>query len=166
MKRLYLIRHAKSSKDIAGIKDKERPLNRQGRRQVGYIGQRFKKLGSTPPQVFYSSPAKRALDTAVAIAKEIGFPSKRIKVVNSLYHANIPKLMKVIKKIDDAAGSAALFGHNPEFFDLVNYLTPRAIKKFPTCGIFGVDLCVGSWKRTARKKGRIVFSDDPRGMSS
>jgi len=32
MKRLYLIRHAKSSKDLTGIKDKDRPLKQTGKK--------------------------------------------------------------------------------------------------------------------------------------
>jgi len=156
MKRLYLIRHAKSSKDISGIKDKDRPLNRLGKKEAWYIGKRLKKHGIAV-QAFYSSPARRAFDTAAVIAKKIGFLRKKIKVVNSLYNSNIPKLMKVIKKIDPIVESAVIFGHNPEFLNLVNYLTPRLIKEFPVCGVFGIDFAIDSWRMAARKKGKIIF---------
>jgi len=161
MKRLYLIRHAKSSKNIPGIKDKDRPLNKRGKREVWYIGKRLKKHDMVV-QVLYSSPAKRALDTATAIAKKIRFPYKKVKVVASLYNSNVPKLMKIIKRIDDTVGSAIIFGHNPEFLNLVNYLMPRTIEEFPTGGVFGIDLPIDSWKRAARKKGKLVFSDYPK----
>ena len=160
MKRLYLVRHAKSSKDIPRIKDKERPLSKRGKKEVAYMGKRMKKCGIVA-QALYSSPAKRALDTAKAIAKKIGFPRKKIKVVNSIYYSNIPKLLKVIRGIDDEAASALIFGHNPEFINLVNYFTPRCINEFPTCGIFGIDFNINSWRRAARKKGKITFSDSP-----
>ena len=161
MKILYLIRHAKSNKDVSEIKDKDRPLNKLGKRECRYIGKRLKKFGIVA-QALYSSPAKRALGTAAAVSKEIGFPREKIKVVNSLYYSNIPKLIKVIKNIGDTAESAVIFGHNPEFLNLVNYLTPLLIKKFPTCAVFGIDFPVDSWKKVARKKGRLAFSVRPK----
>ena len=160
MKRLYLIRHAKSSKDIPGIKDRERPLSQEGKREAYYIGKRLKKAGITA-QAVYSSPAKRALDTARAIVKPIKFPLNKIKIKNILYRSNIPKMMKVVKSINDAAGSALIIGHNPEFLDFLNYLTPRATEKFPTCAVFGIDFDIDSWKRVSRKHGAIVSFDAP-----
>ncbi len=160
MKKLYLVRHAKSSKDIPGIEDKQRPLNRRGERECRYIGKRLEKRGIVA-QAFYSSPAKRALDTARAIARETGFPPGEIKVVNSIYASNIPKLMKVIKNIDDTVESAMMCGHNPEFLDLVNHLAPRPIKEFPPCGVFGINFNIDSWKRAGREKGTLAFFDCP-----
>jgi phosphohistidine phosphatase len=160
MKRLYLIRHAKSSKDLIGIKDRDRPLNRRGERQAKYIGKLLEKRAITPGAL-YSSPAKRALDTARAIGKRIGFSRKKIKVVNAIYYSNVLKLIKVIKKMDERVDSAALFGHNPEFLNLVNYLTPRPVKEFPTCAVFGIDLKIGSWKKVARKACKISFFAAP-----
>jgi len=161
MKRLYLIRHAKSSRDIPGIKDRERPLNKRGKREVRSIGRLLRKYGVVA-QALYSSPAKRAFDTASVIARNIGFPRKRIQVVNSLYGSNIPKLMKIVRKIDDAAESAIIFGHNPELFNLVNYLTLRPIKEFPACGVFGIDFNIDSWRMAAGKKGKLVFCEFPK----
>ena len=160
MKRLYLVRHAKSKKDNPGMKDKERPLSRYGKREVEYIGKRMKRCGIVA-QALYSSPAKRALDTARGIAEKIGFSRKKIKVVSSLYASNIPKLMKVIKSIDEKVGSAIIFGHNPEFLDLFNYLTFRSIEEFPAGSVFGIYFNTDSWKKIARKKGKIVFFDCP-----
>jgi phosphohistidine phosphatase len=160
MKRLYLIRHAKSSKDITGIKDRERPLNKRGKKEARYIGKHLKERGITA-QALYSSPAKRAFDTARAIARKIGFPRKKIEVVDALYYSNIPKILKVIKNIDDTVGSAIIFGHNPEFLNLVNYLSARSIQEFPPCGVFGIGFSIDSWKKVARKKGKIVFFRTP-----
>lgn len=161
MKRLYLMRHAKSSKDIPGIKDKERPLNTLGKREAHYMAKRLKKDGIIV-QAVYSSPAKRALDTVWCIAKGIGFPRHKIEVMNALYDANITKLMKTIKRIDDTAGSALICGHNPAFFKLINYLTPRPIKDFPTAGVFGIDFNIDSWRKAARNKGVIAFFECPK----
>ena len=161
MKKLYLIRHAESDKDIPGIGDRQRPLNKRGRREAQYIGKLLRKYGISI-EAFYSSPAKRAIETAVLVAEEIGFPRNKIKVVYAIYGSNIPKLMWVIKKIINTSDSAAIFGHNPEFLNLVNYLTPRAIEKFSTCGVFGIGFKIDSWGQVSRKKGKIVFSERPK----
>jgi phosphohistidine phosphatase len=160
MKRLYLVRHAKSDKGIPGIEDKERPLNKRGKRDVARMGRRLKKSGIIV-QTLYSSPAKRALDTAEGLVKTIGFPHKKIKIIDALYSSNIPKMLKLIKGIDDRVQVALIFGHNPEFFDLVNYFSPEQIDGFLTCGVFGIDFNINSWRKVARKGGRIAFSDSP-----
>ena len=133
MKTLYLIRHAKARKDIPGIADIDRPLAKEGEEQTSLIGKRLKKY-KTIPDVIYSSPAKRALDTAKRIAEIIDFPVKSIEVVESIYQSSVSGLLKVIKKIDDSTESVIFFGHNPEFLDLANCLASSAIDKFPTCG--------------------------------
>jgi phosphohistidine phosphatase len=156
VKRLYLIRHAKSSKDLVSIKDRDRPLNERGETEVRYMGKRLKMRGITV-EAIYSSPAKRALDTAKAIAKKIGYPKKSIKIKEALYYSNIPKLMRIIKRIDDKIDSAMIFGHNPEFLNLINYLVTRKIAEFPTCSIFFICFNVNSWAKIAKKKGKIIF---------
>lgn len=161
MKHLYLFRHAKSSKNIPDIVDRERPLNQRGLRDLRLVGRRLKKQ-EIPIDAIYSSPAKRALATAKRVAEEIGFPRRNIVIVKSLYRANIPKLMTAIKHISAAAKTAILFGHNPEFLNLANHLTPRLIVKLPTSGVLGVDFNVNSWKKVARKSGRVVFFDYPK----
>lgn len=162
MKRLYLIRHAKSSKDIPVIiKDSDRPLNEEGKKQVLLMGRRLKESGIVP-QAVYSSPARRALDTARAIAGAVGFPLDKIKTMSAIYDSNIPNLMRIVRNIDDAAASAAIFGHNPEFLNFVNYLTPRPVGDFPTCGVFGIDFDTDSWRRAGRKKGVIAFFESPK----
>ena len=161
MKHLYLVRHAKSSKDIPAITDIERPLNERGLRDSREMGQRLRKQG-VKVDAIYCSPAIRALHTARRVAVEIGFPAKKIQVVKSLYHADIPTVMKAIKKASDLAGSAMFFGHNPEFLDLANYLTPRMVIKFPTSGVLAVDFAVDSWKKITKKCGELVFFDYPK----
>ncbi len=162
MKRLFLIRHAKSiSKDTPGIKDFDRPLDARGNDETRYIGDTLKNHGIIM-DAYVSSPAKRALDTARLIAERTGFPRNKIEVVGSVYESNIPKLLKAIKNFDDGAASVALFGHNPEFLNLVNYLAKGRIAEFPTCGVFGIDFEVDSWADIGKKKGKIVFFEGPK----
>ena len=159
MKILYLIRHAKARKD-SGIADIERPLAKEGKEQISLIGKRLKKY-KVISDIIYSSPAKRALDTAKRIARIVSFPVERIEVVESIYASSVPRLLKIIKKIDDLTGSVMLFGHNPEFFDLANYLASSRIDKFPTCGAFCLEFDIKSWDDLTKNIGKVVFFECP-----
>lgn len=161
MKSLYLIRHAKANKLTPGLKDKDRALNNQGKKDAEGIGDILKKSKKTVFSL-YSSPAKRARDTATVIAKKIGLPVKNIKIVYSLYRSNIFKLLKIIKKIDDTMQTAFIIGHNPEFLKIVNYFNPHKIKKFPPCGVFKIEFDVGSWHVPLKKRGKIVSTIFPK----
>ena len=68
---LYLVRHAKSSWKDSSLADRDRPLNRRGRRSAPDMGRRMVVQGHRPDFIV-SSPAKRAISTARNIAKELG----------------------------------------------------------------------------------------------
>jgi len=160
MKTLDLIRHAKACKDITDIADIDRPLAKEGEEQTALIGKRLKKL-KIFPDVIYASPAKRALDTARRIAEIIDFPVDKIEVIESIYASSVSRLLKVIKNTDSSVKSVMLFGHNPEFFGLANYLAPDSVDKFPTCGALALKLDIDSWGKTSAKCGKIVFFECP-----
>ncbi|MDP2894669.1 MAG: histidine phosphatase family protein, partial [Sulfurimonas sp.] len=75
MKKLYIIRHAKSSRSDETLEDFERPLNKRGKENAPMMGERLKEKGIMPG-IIISSPAKRAKTTAEVIAKEIGYKKK------------------------------------------------------------------------------------------
>ena len=73
MKRLVLIRHAKSSWKNPGLRDFDRPLNKRGKADAPEMGRRLAQRSLMPDRLL-SSPAKRAIRTAEIIADAIGFP--------------------------------------------------------------------------------------------
>ena len=70
MKTLFLVRHAKSSRDDTAMPDKDRPLNDRGKRDAPKMGERLAKR-DVKPNLILSSPARRALKTAEIIAKKL-----------------------------------------------------------------------------------------------
>jgi phosphohistidine phosphatase len=70
-KRLYLLRHAKSSWDDPALDDFARPLNKRGQRDAPFMGRRFREQSFAPDRIV-SSPAERAYETARTIARELG----------------------------------------------------------------------------------------------
>jgi len=161
MKRLYLIRHAKSSWKNPGLPDIDRPLNKRGERDAPFMGKRLKKY-NVKPGIIISSPAKRALKTARIIAKMIDYPGDSIVIKDSLYAASVPTILNIIHNLDDSIQEAMLFGHNPEFTSMANYLANHDIDNISTCGIFCVDFDVESWKDIAEGTGIFIFFDFPK----
>lgn len=161
MKRLYLVRHAKSSWKNLDLPDIDRPLNKRGKRDAPFMGERLTKYNAKP-DIIISSPAKRALTTAKIIAKKIGYLKEKIEIKDSLYGAAIPTILNIIHYLDDSIHEAILFGHNPEFTALANYLTKYNVENIPTCGIFCVDFEVESWKDIAEGNGIFIFFDFPK----
>ncbi len=101
MKRLYLIRHAKSRWSDSGLADIDRPLSKRGEQDAPAMGKILKKEFNARPDLILSSPAKRARKTARLIAKAFDYPREKIMIKDSLYAAGAPTIFNVIQYLDD-----------------------------------------------------------------
>ena len=146
MKRLILVRHAKSSWANPGQDDIERPLNERGLRNAPEVARRLRERGQVPA-LAVSSPARRALATARLMATEFGIAEADIKIEPSLYEASVETWLRVIASLPANAGSVLMVGHNPTLTELANQLChePR-IDNVPTCGVLCLDYDARSWK--------------------
>jgi phosphohistidine phosphatase len=133
MKVLFLVRHAKSSRDDPSLPDRERPLNDRGRRDAPRMGKRLKKRHAKP-DLLVSSPARRALKTARLVADEIGYERKGIVVDDRLYASSAADLLAVVRALEKRLDRVMLFGHNPELADFAHRLSSR-IADMPTCAV-------------------------------
>ena len=133
MKTLYLIRHAKSSKDDPSLSDRDRPLADRGRRDAPTMGKRLAKR-DVKPDLLVSSPALRALTTAQLMADEIGYAREKIVVDDHLYGSSADVLLALVRALDRKADRVMLFGHNPEITELAHRLSSD-IADMPTCAI-------------------------------
>lgn len=159
MKKLILVRHAKSSWKYPNLADIDRPLNGRGKRNAPEMGARLSEAGISP-DLLLSSPAKRAFKTAKLIAQEIKYPTKNIVTDAELYHSGTNTLLNVLRKQDDNNDLIFLFGHNPGITDFANYLSGKDIFNIPTTGVFAVKFDVDSWSRI--DKGEFCFYDFPK----
>lgn len=161
MKTLYLVRHAKSDWNLLNLDDFDRPLNKRGLRNAPVMAKRLKKR-KIKPEVLISSPAERALSTARIFADVFGYSEKKIIKKPTIYEAEIKDLLKVINHIDDKYGSAMLFGHNPTFTDMVNYLTDMELDNLPTCGVVQVEFDVDNWHEISTHQGKLILFEYPK----
>lgn len=161
MKRLYLIRHAKSSWEHPELPDIERPLNERGEQDTLEMAQWLKEEGVSP-DIIISSSAKRALTTAMMMAEELGFPTDQVITDQRIYDANVEDLFEVIKGLDDSAQSVMFFGHVPSLNMLANYLCNDHLINIPTCGIYCIDFATDSWKDFLDAENKFIFFEYPK----
>jgi phosphohistidine phosphatase len=160
MKTLFLVRHAKSSRDDPSLPDRDRPLDDRGRQDAPKMGKRLAKR-DVKPDLLLSSPALRALTTAQLIAEEVGFKRKDIVVDDRLYASNADDLLAVIRTLDKKLDRVMLFGHNPEFSDLAHRLSSEIID-MPTSAIVEFNFDTKAWSDVGEVKPAKVVLDFPK----
>lgn len=135
MKKITLIRHAKSSWADLSLGDHDRPLNGRGRRDGPFMAHLMASRGWRP-DVLISSSAKRAFTTAGFFAKSLGLSSSDILVEKRIYEAGAPTIIHLVSTLDTAWDEVALFGHNPTFTTVANlFYDNNYLDNLPTCGI-------------------------------
>lgn len=122
MKRLLVLRHAKSSWADSSLDDWQRPLNERGRGDAPRVGE-WLRARSLVPDLIVSSDALRARETAEAVATAAGY-TREIVVEPSLYEATPADVIAVLNGVSDqAAHTVLIVGHNPGFEGLVSRLS-------------------------------------------
>lgn len=153
MKRLFLMRHAKSSWDSPGLSDFERPLNDRGLNTAPFMGELISRRGLLP-ELFISSPAVRAMQTAKILMESSG-SNAVLRFDERIYEASPNALRQVVSEIDDSVDSVMLIGHNPGLEGFIDFLTSEH-ESMPTASVASIDLEITQWKDLAKSCGRLV----------
>jgi phosphohistidine phosphatase len=161
MKRLTILRHAKSSWSDPALTDFDRPLNGRGRHSAPEMGRRLKARGEMPDLVV-SSPARRAISTARMACREMGFPESRIIEERGLYLAGAGQIMGIVRSLETLAAHLMIVGHNPGLTDFANDLSDARIDNLVTASLFVVEFDLADWSELAPGTGRFVYYDFPR----
>ncbi len=143
MKKLFLIRHAKSSRDDPELSDKDRPLNDRGKRDATKMAEQLARR-DVNPDLILSSPAMRALTTAEIVARKLGYELHDIVVDEHLYAVEADDVLDVIHALGDKLKIVMLFGHNPELTELGQRLSAE-ITHMPTCAVAEFTFDAKSW---------------------
>jgi phosphohistidine phosphatase len=110
MRRVFLLRHAKSSWDDVSVDDFDRPLNGRGRRNAKAMAGYFKQAGIHPAEVLCSA-ALRTVQTLELL--EQALPGASVSIEADLYEANKGDLLARLRRLDDRLNSVLVIGHNP-----------------------------------------------------
>lgn len=161
MKTLIIVRHGKSSWAYPDLEDFYRPLKPRGINDAFSIGEELVRL-NVFPDLILSSPAIRAMNTAIIIARKLDFPLQRIRANESIYEASTYHLINLISNVEDSNETLMIFGHNPSFTSLVNQLQEEALYNLPTCGVISIELPIDSWRDIANAIGEKVLEIFPK----
>lgn len=112
------------------------------------------------PDVFISSPAKRALQT-VQLFKESGGSNTPIKFDERIYEASPQMLRQVVSEINARLKSAMIVGHNPGIEGFISFLTGEH-QPMPTAAVAIIDLQLRQWNEIASMTGSLVETIRPK----
>ncbi len=152
MKRLTLLRHAKSSWDDPVARDFDRPLNDKGKRAAAIIGKFIKRNATSFDQIL-ASPAVRVIETLEHVEPASGL-SFEPKWDRKIYLASSVTLMDVLRSANADAEHVLMVGHNPGLEDLIFDLVPDdgsseargAVEvKYPTAALAELSLDIDNW---------------------
>jgi phosphohistidine phosphatase len=170
-KRLFVLRHAKSSWDDPGLDDHERPLAPRGRRAVEAIAAHLSASGIEPEVVLCSS-SRRTRETLQGVA--VGGEHL---IESGLYSASCDEVLDRLRQLPDDVSAAMLIGHNPAAQMLVLRLTnhdgdgdadptrEEVKRKFPT-GALATLTFDGTWSELAPGRARLQEFTSPKGFSA
>jgi phosphohistidine phosphatase len=169
-KRLFVLRHAKSSWDNPGLEDHERPLAPRGQRACVVMAEHIRATGIAPDLVLCSS-ARRTRETL----ERVDPPGERV-IEPALYSASTDQVIARLRQVPDDVGSVMLVGHNPASQVLVLRLSHRdrgaaasperaaVERKFPT-GALATLTFDGSWSDLAPGGALLTEFLTPRELS-
>jgi len=162
MKTLHLLRHAKSAWDKPHLSDRERGLNKRGRRDAPRIGAMLAQR--LAPMSIAVSPARRAqltLDGLCAGWAALGDMTHRTE--DDLYTFSEEDLHQWIRLQDDSRSSLFIISHNPALTDLVNTLVGHySLDNLPTAGYVELALEIDHWRDLLQGCGVVDYSLFPR----
>ena len=119
VRRLIVMRHAKSSWKDPNLDDHERPLNKRGRGDAPMVADAIFDRGWIPDLILVSS-SKRTLQTLEGMSHRMG--KAPFEVRSGIYHATVIDLMEELEDMLDN-GTTMIIGHNPGSEILVNHLS-------------------------------------------
>ena len=168
MKRVYLLRHAKSSWKDRSLADRDRPLAGRGRRAASAIADHL-RAERVRPELVLCSPARRARETLERVEGALG---DEVEVVfeEGLYGASEAGLLALLRVLPREVGSVLVIGHNPGLGGLALALASegtelaRMREKYPTAALATIDVPADRWSALGRGGGELVAYVRPRDL--
>ena len=170
MRRLYLLRHAKSSWDDPAVDDFDRPLNGRGLVAARLMAAHLRSAGVRPATVLCSA-ARRTRQTLEYLEPLLeGVP---VAIEPELYELDRSGLLARLRRLDDHLASVLLIGHNPGLERLAETLAAghgdgqalaRLAAKFPTGALAVLDGEIPRWAELDHGTCRLAAFVRPRDL--
>ena len=172
MRRLMLLRHAKTETDAPSGQDHDRRLDHRGRSDAGEIGHWIARNPPFPNLVLVSS-AVRAQQTwdHVWEAMQDRVPAPEVETLDELYGAEPTQLLKIVRMASASDPKRLmLVGHNPGMHEMALMLAGSGDKarikaledNLPTSGLALLDFDVDDWNDVAFRRGKLTSFVSPK----
>ncbi|MFI5124652.1 MAG: SixA phosphatase family protein [Chitinophagales bacterium] len=161
MKTLFLVRHAKSEAHFSAASDFNRGLNAKGMKDAAEMAKRMVNKDILI-DLFVSSPAVRAKETAEIFVSKYNRKPDEINLVPALYNALPETFEEVVSGLDDRFDRIAIFAHNPGITDYASSLTETPVSHMSTSSVFAVASEVKSWQDFPIAEKIFLFFDSPK----
>lgn len=157
MKKIIFVRHGKAEEETHGFTDFERSLTASGKKISAKMAEIFIRKEKSPG-LFISSPAFRALETALIFAGQANAGYDGIRLRSSLYfNTNLHKLTELLEELDENIETITLFGHNPSFSEISDSLSSDGCDFLSKSGVACISFNVKSWKEIKEKTGKLEY---------
>lgn len=148
MKNLLLMRHGKSSWEL-NVSDEDRALLQRGITDAKLIGNELERKGIAIDFAF-SSPANRALHTAMICLRQLRFSLDTFKVIPELYDFSGNHVLNFVHGLPNDLNTVLIFGHNHAFTHIANSLGSNHIENVPTSGFVHLQFNEQSWNSISK----------------
>jgi phosphohistidine phosphatase len=172
MRRLILLRHAKTEHDAPSGRDRDRRLDERGHRDAAGIGAWLTQRSLFPDLVLVS-PAVRAKQTWELAweAMKDRAPPPQVDFLPELYSADPAQLLQSIRNASAPdPKQLMLVGHNPGLHELALALTgggeaaarQALAENLPTSGLAVFEFAGADWNDVAFRHGQLVVFVSPK----
>ena len=142
MRRLLIMRHAKSSWSDPDLEDSMRPLNERGRENAKAMAKLLLQW-QTIPELVITSHARRCQETWDRMKAIVGASEAPVFVEDDLYSSGPDAMLRALKEAPDNAKTVLMIGHQPVMSSFARMLSngttksgcARAFKRYPTGAI-------------------------------
>lgn len=157
MKQIFLIRHGKAEDYDFVNSDFERCLTKKGKQISREVAEKIAKKDFVP-EIIYTSPAFRAIETAIIFADVLKYSYSDLKICKDIYSGfDIDSLREIISELDNRVNSVAIVGHNPGLSDIAEILCKSWVQNIPKTGVVIIESKAITWTEFEQNETKIVL---------
>jgi phosphohistidine phosphatase len=157
MKKIIFIRHGRAEDPAPEISDFERSLTIKGKVVSRLMARKLREIEKSGG-IIITSPAFRALETAIIFAEEFGVDPEKIVLNSTLYYKmSFKYLPEILSVVSEDTESVLLFGHNPSFTEIADRLCKGGCEFMPKCGVAGISFNINRWTEIKLNTGKMEY---------
>lgn len=172
MRRLLILRHAKTEPGAPGRDDRTRALVERGRQEASQLGAYLASHALSPAHVVLS-PARRVQETWQHLSAALG-TAPATSTDDNVYEATVQDIVDIVSKTPASVRSLMVVGHNPSLQEAALMLIAsgdieareRVREKLPPAGLVVIDFAFDDWTKLHPQSGRLERFVTPKSIET